>query len=486
MTLRSPQLTRSRLRSLWVFGAGVAALELISASAFAAECEESYEFMSGDYILAKADCGVNAALDSGAQALTNMAKDVTANLVNQYLPGLGSLLFGGNKPDPFAGHANRIVNRIGTAERNIIDAIFEEHRRYNLVQISAIIEGLEDRANETFTEHLGDELWYRQKWDDLALARIDCQTPIQGDVPTERDLPALHTAILVAGLQFDLAPTLALIEKVGSFPEESEPQQARLAEAEAHDDIYHLLEGSSGLMHALRDIDAHDVFWQASAGHFSPPVRCYPQDHRPYTCVKWSVEGVGTYKATLEQRSQRPPSVWGAIYRPDGSLLDEVDLLGEASTFQAFEDYALASYEELRHSAYENFLLDSYGPIRPIIDSWYREIGVMPPSLTIDEELDAIATRGTALEGWHRFGLPALEDLAPSAWTAFDSRQYIDTVLSEGIPYVLIAEIDAGARDPLAGEPPTYPISTVRRLFYGDLDTYAYFKGQFAAKLVSL
>lgn len=82
---------------------------------------KAFSLYQGDWLLAKACSGlVSGATDAVTSKLTELAKGLAATTLNSFIPGLGSLFFGGGGGgDPFAAQADRIIDEIKAAKTEI-------------------------------------------------------------------------------------------------------------------------------------------------------------------------------------------------------------------------------------------------------------------------------------------------------------------------------------------------------------------------------
>jgi hypothetical protein len=138
MSLRT--LRTTPLFAAWFLGG------LFVARSSSAACDDKAKFLSEEYLLNKGDCAVNKALDAGEGLLMEAGKSAAKALLNYYLPGVGSFLFGGGG-DPFAADAAMIVNEIQESKVAIMRAIVDQALIGDGATWDSISNGASDWAN---------------------------------------------------------------------------------------------------------------------------------------------------------------------------------------------------------------------------------------------------------------------------------------------------------------------------------------------------
>lgn len=138
-------MSRRTFRTNGLTAAGLAGALFVARSSSAA-CDDKAKFLSEEYLLNKGDCAVNKALDAGEGLLVDAGKSAAKALLNYYLPGVGSFLFGGGG-DPFAADAAMIVNQIQETKVEIMRAIVDQTLIANAVTWDSITNRANDWAN---------------------------------------------------------------------------------------------------------------------------------------------------------------------------------------------------------------------------------------------------------------------------------------------------------------------------------------------------
>jgi hypothetical protein len=183
----------------------------------------AHEEYQGDWLLAKAcTAAVNAAEDGVKSKLTSLAKGALASTINSFLPGVGSLLLGlgGGGGDPFAAHAQRIIDEIRESERrtnnnltkqidDAVQILLERDNTKQVARFSSVLEyaqvwsgmdaGTKLDQSQYILDLQKDVISIRNTFEAYLLSRVESSV-----IPPYDTLRLLHYYVLLLDLEFQI------------------------------------------------------------------------------------------------------------------------------------------------------------------------------------------------------------------------------------------------------------------------------------------
>lgn len=407
----------------------IAALAAVAAAvsprtARAQSCDGDVTVFTEDWLLAKVDCGVDAAIDSGTGMLSQMGVNLLGSAVDSFLPGLGKLMLGAG--DPFAGHAARIIEEINAAERRIVNsqlALVESDALY--VDVPVIEAQIRDLADQTWEQRLAS--FQAGAYTELRSLLLETQISLQNQ-PRVFGVRALHSLALVVGLSMLTEPErIALTTVMGysinlgrppsQLTEDELADARRDADDTARGNAVDLLDGPDGYLRYLRGLSGSGLLRRYSDDRFTaledlgrPGGRPQPGDpdgmlirYRYYVAEPASNEEPTTdpvlHFTRIHDQSEpclRPGRLRRCFAPGNMVVVSYLDYKGDrlevVTTWPGSDwtDDTIAEelYHDHRDQLYWRSLAASYGALRPTADEYYSFLGVEPPELQIDRDLD--------------------------------------------------------------------------------------------------
>ena len=478
-----------KFRSFSIMLATFCGFGTLPAVAHAQDCSDKTEFLSEEWMLAKGDCAADKLIDKGTSALTEIGIDVLKAGMDYYVPGISSVIF--KEQDPFAAHFAELKNHMTMEADRIIDEILDQRRRDNTLEVMGALRAMEDfadepmflRASKVDSVYQVGEVLERLSMDLMWPSEADWEQDVYFDFDfsemTPDDIDRVHLVMTTNSLREEYFPQVATAEAYRAIVDDQDDPTlsellsvADVAATEADGDLELMLEDVSLYFEA---IDDKDLFRQRSDQRFkwqgmtTPCIVMGQQLHKAavgQNPLTTSVRSTWTFYFFGVGRGGTPPGCWGTWttgavtwWEPDGT---EHNVAGPITTqeFQLLMQYSDAG---LRGKAYLDFLLGSYGTLRPVIASWYRKAGKTAPKLGLDDDLTAALRRNSSVAHL----LDKMDELVGGKLSAADKRAAEDIVVASGHGALYTFALAAAVSDYL-NDRRELPLRDMRRFLRGE------------------
>ena len=460
--------------------------------AWAQDCDDKPELLSEEWFLAKADCGADSLVKSGASLLEGAVKNLLGAALDAYIPGVSSLIFGG---DPFAEQVTRILDSISDAKDDIISAVLDNVKDETLlVSWPWIQEEVLDLTSGPLDVKMGKFPAYHanleQVMDEVRLRLQNRENVFK--------LDALHTLVTLVSLHMQFKPEIAYLAAIDNRALSADQlgglDAEQLADIDADvayqvsQEVHTLLGGENGALDYFEELARTNKYRDYTNESFSAPTSYWSPwlpSQRKFTydvtdqITLWdAASGAGarqenkrTFEGHCECLNQNCTSFNNCeLTLPDGQEIVEEDI------FTAVERH--------RNWAYKQTVLAVYAPIRQVLDAWYAREGRVAPIFQVDRDLESfLMTPDGETELTH-----LINSSSDNRTVTPQERRIIANYVAQfGWKSLTQLRYSASASSPLFGDGP--PMKVYLNVIKGGLAPGEYekfFRGQFAASFVAL
>jgi hypothetical protein len=523
-------------------------------------CDSEQEEVSASWLYAIADCGLDHAIENGDSSIDEFAKSLIAGAIDYYVPGLSKVFLGGRETDPLVEQIQRVLDSIDNAKADIISAIVDNERDKQMnVTWPQIREDM-----ETFSMYSPSQRMGHYNGGFYGIFANEMQS-LRTNIVNRDDIfgiDAVHTLMALTSLNLQAAPEIDYLAEVSgenlSLDELADlaPQDVATFDANVREavltDMHEILTGQSGTLRYLEWLASNNKYKYYVNKSFAPvdysncatnflihntqgndctvkfkftdQVNEFDKDANKH--VSKAEETTRYIMLTCEASHYIPATpkmaatTWCDKIRtsttlPDGSTLERTsnypcDAQNEdCSVKQIDKSDVEALLQEHKDFQYRQVVLSVYGPMRPVIDSWYNLMNQSPPEFQVDKDLEgfvmAPACTIKVSAGSPFNPLPVITQTCQGgdleltqliqssrdqrAPTVLDRRSIVNYVMLNGWKALTRMRFSAYANDAMAaatGGPPS--ADYYRALEDGrDPNTYAsYFQGIFASKVITV